>query len=459
MSFTTEQNALIADFMEQHDIPGIAVAIVQNGDILTEGGFGLADIGAGKPVTEHTLWPICSITKSFTGVAAMQLVESGKLNLDSPVSDYLPNFRVFDEDASRLMTTRLFLRHNSGLGRTGHQDRTREEALNPYPTRESLVSALDSAKLQSRPGQCFSYCNEGYATVGHLIETLADMPLEDYFIQKIFEPVGMSNSCVRFMDWKQGQDRTYAYSKTEGDAFDTGERHDGYTCNRLNDDYQTFLSTGGIVSTVHDLALYQITTMSYIDSPLGLATGSLDHMQSVQFPFGDTGWGYGFGYWIFWSGETKVIGHAGGLPGISTYSLMIPGERTGVVVLTNRGDRRAFFLAESLLNDLRGTLWRESRTDPLPFRSRYPSPSTSELSEWTGTYHFRQGPAHVEAGDGGVIIHTPSKLDGPPVTIVTKQVGPDSFMSLDQGMAIPFARDDQGRVIRFLNGGYAYERE
>ena len=132
----------------------------------------------------------------------------------------------------------------------------------------------------------------------------------------------MSDTSIDFMDWKNGADRTYAYSRDDAGAFDSGERHGDYIVVRLNDDYQTFLSTGGIVSSVHDLALYQIASMAYEDSPLGLTAGSLDHMQSVQFPFGDTGWGYGLGYWVFWSGSTKVVGHSGGLPGISTYSMM-----------------------------------------------------------------------------------------------------------------------------------------
>ncbi|MBT3941122.1 MAG: beta-lactamase family protein [Chloroflexi bacterium] len=458
MGFTPEQESIVERFIGENDIPGAAVAIVRGNEIIAEGGFGVADVSKEAPATEHTIWPICSITKSFTAVSAMQLVESGKLSLDEPVQTYLPGFRLQDEAASRRMTTRLFLRHNSGMGRTGHQDRTREEDVNPYPTRETLVNALDSAELQSAPGEAFSYCNEGFATVGHMIETISGVPLEEYFTRNIFEPVGMSDSSIDFMDWKNGADRTYAYSRGDAGAFDSGERHGDYIVVRLNDDYQTFLSTGGIVSSVHDIARYQIASMAYEDSPLGLTAGSLDHMQSVQFPFGDTGWGYGFGYWVFWSGSTRVVGHSGGLPGISTYSMMIPSEKTGVVVFTNRGDRRASFLAEEIMNTVRGPLWRDSTNEPLPYETRYPKPSASDLAEYEGNYEFRAGTAEVEAGEGGVVIKTPSRLDGPPVSIVTTQVGPDTFMSQDQGMSIPFVRGDSGRVVRFLNGGYSYER-
>ncbi|MEE8362753.1 MAG: serine hydrolase domain-containing protein [Dehalococcoidia bacterium] len=457
MPFTDDQRTIIEAFTSEHDIPGAAVALVSEGRIVAEGGFGLADVAQERPATEHTVWPICSVTKSFTGVAAMQLVERGDLLLDEPVQTYLPHFRVKDEDASRKMTARLFLRHNSGMGRTGHQDRLREEAVNPYPTRAALVAGLDTVELQSAPSVAFSYCNEGYATVGHMVETISGIPLEDYFRERIFDRVGMGRSVVHFVDWRAADDRTYPYAKGDVGPFDSGERHGGFVVIRLPDDYQTFLSTGGIASTAHDLALYQAATMDYESSPL-LNAGSLDQMHSVQFQFGDTGWGYGFGYWVFWAGSTKVIGHSGGLPGISTYSMMIPAEKKGVVVLTNRGDRRAFFLAEQLMGTLRGPVWRSSTSDPLPFETHYPKPNDATLAEYEGTYRFRNGEATVTVGNGGVTIFTPSRLDGPDQTLVTTQVGPDSFMTRNLGLSIPFVRDDSGRVIRFLNGGYAYDR-
>ena len=155
MVFTLEQDRIVRDFLDVYDIPGAAVAIVRGSTIVAEGGFGLADVDQALPATAHTVWPICSLTKSFTAVAAMQLVESGKLLLDTPVQTYLPGFRISDTAASERITSRLFLTHSSGLGRTGHQDRTREEQVNPYPTRKALVNALDSATLQSAP--CLLY--------------------------------------------------------------------------------------------------------------------------------------------------------------------------------------------------------------------------------------------------------------------------------------------------------------
>jgi hypothetical protein len=161
---------------------------------------------------------------------------------------------------------------------------------------------------------------------------------------------------------------------------------------------------------------------------------------------------------VFWSGGTRVIGHAGGLPGVSTYSMMIPSEKTGVVVLTNRSERPAVQLAEQLLNTVRGQVWRTSTSDPMPFKTRYPKPDAAALQEYEGRYEFRHGIATVSPGDGGVVIETLSMYEKRPITMTTTQVGPDAFMTREQGMSIPFVRDEAGRVVRFLNGGYAYNR-
>ncbi|MCP5155782.1 MAG: beta-lactamase family protein [Ectothiorhodospiraceae bacterium] len=449
---------IVRDYMREHDVPGVAVALVRDGRILAEAGFGHADLSRDRPATPRTAWPVASLTKSFTALAAMQLVELGRLSLDAPVTEYLPDLVVRDRETAARLTVRRLLSHSGGLGRTGHQDRTREDAVNPYPTRESLVAALDSATLQSEPGQCFSYSNEGYAIVGRIVEVLRGEPLEDCFTRHIFERAGMARSAVRFAEWRAAEDRAIPYAGEGAGPFDSGERHHGYVVGRLNDDYRTFLATGGIVSCAHDLALYQIATMDLASRTLGVSAGGLDQMQSVQFPYGDTGWGYGLGYWVLWSGATKVIGHSGGLPGVSNYTMMIPSERSGAVVLTNRSDRKAFVLAEMLLGEIRGRIWRSAPTEPLPFETRWPKPSASDLAAFEGEYRFRKGPATVRAGEGGVVVHTPSRYDGPDQDIHTVQVGPDTFMSRSLGQSIPFVRDASGRVCRFLHSGYAYER-
>jgi CubicO group peptidase (beta-lactamase class C family) len=457
-TLTAEQRDHVAAFMATHDIPGVAVSLVTDGVPGPGEGFGFADLNTGRPFGADTLFPVASLTKSFTCVLAMQLRDQGRVDLDRPVVEYLPRLEVCDEVFTRGLTLRRLLSHQGGLGRTGHQDRTREEVPNPFPDRPSLVFSLGDAVPQSPPGTAFSYSNEGYAIAGHVLETLAGASLEDCFTARIYAPAGMQRSRVHFARWREEVDRALPYGGDGLGPFDSGERHGDFTVVRLVDDYQTFLATGGVVSTARDLARYQAATMNYVDSPLGISAGGLDHMHSVQAPFGDTGWGYGLGYWVMWSEGRKVIGHSGGLPGVSTYSMMMPGEGAGAVVLCNRSDVKAMVLAERLLGTLVGSLWRDDPGEPLPLSTKF-SLDDAALSEYVGEYAFRKGPARVEAAGRGLLeLTTPSRYDGPDQTVVLLPVAPDRFLDRKLGQCVPFYRDAAGRVSGFGFSGYGYDR-
>ena len=458
-NFTDTEVALIERFREEYDVPGIAVALVQDRAIVAEGGFGHANLDSGNAPTAHTAWPIASVTKSFTAVAAMQCVEDGLLDLDLPVRNYLPSLLVADEAATAQLTIRRLLTHTSGLGRTGHQDRTREEAVNPYPTREALVAALPSAVPQAPIGQCFSYSNESYTIAGHVIETVRGQSLEDCFDSLIFTPLGMQHTVTRFCDWRSATDRAVLYAGANIGPYGSGNQHGNYQVVELVTDYQTFLSTGGIASTAHDLALYQIASMDYERSPLGLSAAALRHMQSAQHLFGDSGFGYGLGYWVMPIGDSYAIGHSGGLPGVSTYSLMLPNEGVGVVVLTNRSDIKAMVLAERLAGAMRGELWRTDTQAPMPVQSAWAAPNAQDLEPFLGSYRFRRGPAAVKPGETGVIIETPSRYDGPVVTLHTRRIARDRFACLNDGHVIDFTRNAAGEVEAFLHSGYKYTRD
>jgi CubicO group peptidase (beta-lactamase class C family) len=458
MSLRERIHEIVEAYRVEHDIPGAAIAVVQDGAITLEEGYGTANLETGAPPTPHTLWPIASLTKSFTGVAAMQLVEQGRLLLDEPIQSYLPEFRFADPEASRKITMRNLLLHAGGIGRSGHQDTLREISDEAYPTRQQLVAALTTAVQQSAPNTAWSYSNEGYATAGHTMETAAGEPLEDLFQHGIFDRVGMSNSHPRFRNWREAEDRAIPYGREHVGPFDSGEQHGAYTVIRLPRDYQPFLATGGTTSTAHDLALYQIATMRYGDSHL-LSAGSLDSAHSAQLQYGDTGWGYGLGYQVMWTADsTRVIGHSGGLPGVSNYSLMVPADQAGVVVLTNRNDRTGMNLAELVMNEVRDEpLFRPTLADPLPLDSSF-EPDPAALEACAGIYEFRMGPATVEVNERGVTVVTPSRYDAHEVRMVTLAVAPDVFLGQFGGEPIYFMRNNAGSIRGFTHMGYYYPR-
>ena len=444
--FSPEQQDIIESIREKDGIPGVAAAIVKNGEIVAAGGFGNRNRDTNLPMTSHTVSFLCSLTKSFTGVAVMQLVESGQLWLDEPVVSYLPKFRVADTEASRKMTPRIFLCHKSGMGRTGHQSRMFTEPQ-PYKDRGELVSQLAEVQLQTPPNAAFSYCNEGYATLGHLVETASGIPLEDYFQSHIFDAVDMKRTYPRFSQWQADADRSHGYEKKDG----------GYEETQLPTDYGIYLSTGGICSTAYDFANYLIATMDYANSPL-LSAGSLDAMHTVSMPYGDTGWGYGFGWAIAWNGGRKIVSHGGGLSGIATHTLMVPAEQLGVVVLTNLGGGEARQIAEHLANSVSDTpLLRPTPESPLPFSTHYALPDGDTLAQYVGTYtrvyQEEEVQITVEMEGGRLSVHYPDE-EAMPYTAI----GTDVFMDHYAGAIIHFVRDEEGKVNSLLQGGNLFQR-
>ena len=443
--FPSEQEDIIESIRETRGIPGVAAAIVKDGEIVAMNGFGYRNRDVELPMTTDTVSPLCSLTKSFTGVAVMQLVDADKLSLDEPVASYITSFRVADIEASRKITPRSLLCHKSGMGDTGHRDRIWYEEPNPYKDRADLVNQLAEVQLKSPPNATCSYSNEGYVTLGVLVETVSDIPLEDYLQSQIFDVVGMKRTYSRFSQWRSETDRSHGYGKKRGDYEET----------QLLEDYSISLSTGGICSTTYDYANYLIASMDYANSPL-LSPGSLDAMQTVSMPYGDTGWGFGLGWTIAWNAGRKIVSHGGGLPGISTYALMVPAEQLGVVVLTNLSGDDARTIAEKLASSTLDTPFLRSTSEAsLPFDTRYTRQGAGVLAQYVGTYTW----VYANEEDRVTVAMEEDKLtvqyaDGEAVPYIA--IGVDVFMSQRSGswgIIIHFVRDAEGNITSLLSGG------
>ena len=175
----------IQEEMKVQRIPGLALGIVRDGRIAYVRGFGKAD-DSGRPVTPRTPFIIGSLSKSFTAMAIMQLVESGKVELDAPVQRYLPWFRVADEAASRAITVRQLLNQTSGLstktGRSfqGNGD-TSDAAL------ERTVHKLRTVGLTAPVGTKHQYSTLNYSVLGLIVQAVSGRSYESYLQTKVFD--------------------------------------------------------------------------------------------------------------------------------------------------------------------------------------------------------------------------------------------------------------------------------
>lgn len=174
--------------MEAWKVPGLAIGIVKDNEIISLSGFGRRDIDRDLPVTPHTLFPLASGTKAFTTMALALLVDEGKLEWDTPVRHYLPSFKLYDPVVSERLTPRDLVTHRSGL--------PRHDLVwyNSPHSREALVRQLQYLEPNKDFRTVWQYQNLMYMTAGYLIEYLTGQSWEAFVQARLFQPLGMSDS-------------------------------------------------------------------------------------------------------------------------------------------------------------------------------------------------------------------------------------------------------------------------
>ena len=296
-------------------IPGLAVGIVKGDRIVYLKGYGRAD-SSGRPVTAQTPFTIGSVTKAFTALAAMQLVEAGQVELDAPVQRYLPWFRVADPQASARITVRHLLTMRSGLPQVTE---TQLWTAQDDGALERAVRLLETAEL-SRPVGAFGYSNANSEILGLIVQTVSGQSYEDYVRQHIFAPLGMQNSYL-------SQDEALQHGMAVGHRW-----WFGYPVEFTLPYNRAELPAGYVISSAEDMTHFLIAQMnggryreSAVLSPEGIA---LTHTEPVPKT-------YGMGWEIDRLDGRTVIDHDGGTANFQTSVFFDPEARVGVFIAAN----------------------------------------------------------------------------------------------------------------------------
>ena len=232
-------DAYIEGQMAKHGLQGVALAVTSGTEIVYLQGYGTA--GDGRPMTAHTPMYIGSQSKSFTGLAMAQLVEEGKIRLVDPVQNYIPWFRIADEEASKKITLAHLLYHTSGLSESGFSAVIPDDA-----SVEEAVRALASARLTAPVGAKFQYFNYGYVVLTLVIEETSGQPYEEYIREHIFEPLNMTDTYTDpVLAGKNGLSQ--GYSRLFGFVVPQRQPHRSFE-----------IGEGFIISTAENLAHYTI---------------------------------------------------------------------------------------------------------------------------------------------------------------------------------------------------------
>jgi len=191
-------DAFIVANMQAARIPGLALGVVQGDHVAYVRGYGVAGPD-GRPVTPQTPFILGSTSKSFTALAVMQLVEAGKIDLDAPVTRYLPWFHTHDAAESGQITVRELLHHTSGLATYAGRQRIWDEDQSSVAL-ENGVRELVNAQLDQPPGQGYEYSNVNYNALGLIVQVVSGRSYEDYVRCAIFDPLQMPHSAAERSD-------------------------------------------------------------------------------------------------------------------------------------------------------------------------------------------------------------------------------------------------------------------
>lgn len=331
LSFSIEGNLIdmvTKRAMSTFNVPGIAVAVVKDGEIVHMKGYGLASLDTKAPVDENTLFAIASNSKAFTSAAFSILVKDGMLKWDSRVCDIIPEFRLYDPYVTQAFTIRDLLSHRGGLG-LGAGD------LMIWPdgsdfTAKDVIFNLRFLKADSPFRTKYNYNNLMYIVAGEVIARVSGKSWEEFVEERIISPLKMVRSATSFDRLKDKSNIIDPHAPVNG-VVKVIEMKLNPMAN----------AAGGIYSSVSDMAKWvsaQMRTREYEDTwvphtiiPVKGATTYKTHFSS-----------YALGWRVSDVEGYKMVTHTGGLSGVLTQVTMIPELELGIVVFTNQQSSEAF---------------------------------------------------------------------------------------------------------------------
>ncbi len=351
-----EFDAVVQRAMAAFEVPGLSLAVVKDGRLVTAKGYGVRKLGDPAPVDAKTLFGIASNTKAFTATALGILVDEGKLRWDAPVIDYLPWFQMSDPYVTREMTVRDLLVHRSGLG-LGAGD------LLWWPpstyNRKDIARRLRYIPLATSFRSAYAYDNVLYLVAGEVIEAISGQSWEDFVSSRILAKVGMTGSNVRHSD-----------ATRAGNVAATHARVDGKVRPIAPFDSDNTNPAGGINSNAEDMAkwmLVQLGEGKLADESVLIRPGTARQLTTLVTPIpigpGPAEFaavrpsfnGYGLGFGLRDYRGHKLVTHTGGLPGYVSRVAMIPDRQLGIAILTNQESTEAFeAIANSIMDGYLG---------------------------------------------------------------------------------------------------------
>ena len=346
-------DAYVTEQMNTLGIPGMALGIVQDGQVTHIRGFGVADL-SGRAVTPQTPFYLGSVTKSFTALAVMQLVEADKIDLDAPVQKYLPWFELADKEASATITVRNLLNHTTGISeKDGNRVWSNQQGLEEY------VRELGKVPLNQPVGSTYQYSNVNYSIAGLIVEKVSGLSYAEYVSQHVFEPLDMRHSFA---------------SRAPVLADGAAARH-YYLFGRVFELEGAMplanLSAGLLIASVEDLLHYVIAQLNggrYGDTSILSAQG-IAELHAPSIPAGGDA-DYAMGWAVSKMDGESVVWHGGNDGRMHSVVMLMPDRSSGFVLLANAS---GFEQLDQVGGIARGVFFMLNGKPPTPVTLPFPS--------------------------------------------------------------------------------------
>jgi CubicO group peptidase (beta-lactamase class C family) len=343
---STDLTSLIAKYreeipqhMQEDKIPGLAIASVDDHSILWIEGFGYTKWDQRIPVTQDTLFSIQSMSKSFTATATMFAAQDGLVDLDTPITDYLPDFHVnsiFEEHPEQKITLRMLLSHTAGFA---HETTYGGNYDHPAYSFENHIASISDTWLKFPVGTYYSYSNLGIDLAGYILQVRAGIPFIQYVQEKVLQPLGMKDTTLDVKQVRADSARALGHSDSPLP---------------IPVDF-LLIPSGGVWTTATDMARYL---------QFHINEGAIDGKRLLQEDLAETMYtppnmaaqfaGYGLGIAVDTRNGARHFQHGGGGFGFNSSMVWYPDLKLGSVVLTNAEvqDSYAYSLSEAVLDDI-----------------------------------------------------------------------------------------------------------
>jgi CubicO group peptidase (beta-lactamase class C family) len=514
-------DALIRESFPEWRVPGLAIAVVKDDEVVFLKGYGVREVGSDAAVDEHTIFPLSSNTKTFAAATVGILVDEGKLSWDDPVIEHLPWFRLPDPWVTANTTIRDLLAHrvafeaeglwvgylvSFGRGEDGMRLPSREPGRSGAPKLDAVVHYLepDYGDFRSR----FQYCNYCYGILGEVIKAVSGMTWEHFLKARVLVPLGMTSTTADLEELWEAADLAPCFSsnppnpgvhnedaRVQNIVMPHWPGADGEFRPGRWRDCAAGPAGGGLTASAADVAkwLRLLLGKGIYEGERILSSGVIEEMQTGQTIVPTPGFaellGPGFGH--FWSEGfggalvdyqgRKTVFSSGGGPGVSSFIALVPEENLGVAVVMNRpgnfldwvmgfgvldaylGGRDQDWIrgkfARAEANGRRNRAMLEASERELQAGRAQGTTPTLSLENYVGEYwHPAVGNVTITADDGQLVLRFPDAEPG-----YTEHWNYDVFrvtwnMPLPWRKFLTFVLDPAGRVNEFRIEGLVFQR-